>query len=149
METKSFNIELGVGVGLFKFGMSREALRQKAGEPDEIEKNDDELDDEGHIEVWHYDDYDLSVEFIEGNDWHLSTIAVNSENCFLGDVCLIGKNMSEVTSFIEATKLGEYEMEKLDLDDHHEVVLVSVFDAGLNLWFEAGVLTEIQLAPTD
>jgi hypothetical protein len=147
--SKKLEIEPGIGIGEFRFGLTRDALQEKKGVPDEKEKNDEGVEDEGEIEVWHYDEDDISIEFIEGNDWRLSTIAVSSEECTLGGVTLIGKSQNEVTSLLDALKLGEYESEKLDLDNSHEIVLLSVFDAGLNFWFEAGQLTEIQLMPDE
>lgn len=149
MSDTKIAIELGVGINDFKFGISREVLKKAVGEPDEIEDNDEGIDGEGKIEVWHYDDFELSVEFIEGNDWRLSTIAINSEECLLQSIPVIGKKVSEIENLIEVLNLGEYQTEKLDLDDEHEIIMMSAFESGLNFWFEAGLLTEIQLTPIE
>ncbi len=149
MASKELKLEIGIGLNEFKFGVTRDSLKAVVGEPDEIEDNDEGIDDEGKIEVWHYDDYELSVEFIEGNDWRLSTIAVNSEDCLLQSIPVIGKTISEIENLIDVLNLGEYESEKLDLEDEHDITLLSVFDSGINFWFEGGVLTELQLTPID
>lgn len=151
MSDKKIAIELGLGIGEFKFGITRDMLKTAVGEPDEIEKSDDGVDGEGKIEVWHYDEFELSVEFIEGNDWRLSTIAINSEDCLLQSVPIMGKPIAEVENLIDVLNLGEYQSEKIELDDddEHDINMITVFEAGLNLWFEVGILTEIQLTPVD
>ena len=147
MKKKLLNIEVGVGIYEFKFGLTREELIKAVGKPDEVENNDEDIEEEGKIEVWHYDEFELSVEFIESNDWRLSTIAVNSEDCTLENIPLVGKSINEISSLLDSLNIGEYDSEKLedDEDDEHEILLLSVFDAGLSLWFEDGKLTEIQL----
>ena len=149
MDNKVLKIEIGIGLSEFKFGITRDTLKEAVGVPEEVEENDEGVDGEGKIEVWHYDEYELSVEFIEGNDWRLSTIAINSEDCLLQAVPVIGKTMNEVINLIDVMDLGEYESEKLNLDDEHDITLLSVFESGLNFWFEADVLTEIQLTSVD
>lgn len=150
MSDQKVVIELGVGVNEFKFGITRDMLKKAVGEPDEIEENDEGVDGEGLIEVWHYDDFELSVEFIEGNDWRLSTIAINSEDVILQSLPVMGKKVSEIENLIDVLNLGEYQTEKLELDEEdHEITMVTVFDSGLNFWFEGGELTEIQLMPIE
>jgi len=151
MSDKKIAIELGLGVNDFKFGMTRDMLKDAVGKPDEIEDNDEGIDGEGKIEVWHYDEYELSVEFIEGNDWRLSTIAVNSEDVLLQSLPVMGKKVGEIENLIDVLNLGEHQNETLDLDDveEHEITMITVFEAGLNFWFEAGILTEIQLTPVE
>jgi hypothetical protein len=150
MKKETFAIEIGVGVENFKFGITREELKKAVGEPDEIESTDEGIDDEGKIEVYHYDDLDISVEFIEGNDWRLSTIAVSSDSCTLEGVELIGKKINEITSLVDSLNLGEYESDKVELeDDKHEITMLTIYDAGLNFWFEDGELTELQLSPIE
>jgi hypothetical protein len=146
MNNEAMIIEVGEGIGDFRFGMTQDALKKVVGNPDEIEVSDEGVEDEGKIEIWHYDEFELTVEFIEGNDWRLSTIAVNSDECRLGSVPVMGKKLNEVKSLIDALNLGEYESERLDLEDDHEIDLLSVFDVGLNFWFEDEELTEIQLS---
>ncbi len=145
MKAPNLEVKIGVGIDEFLFGISRETLKEKMGEPDEIEDNDEGDEEEGKIEIWHYDDLECSVEFIEGNNWQLSAIAINSEDCTMAGVKIMGKSLGEITSLIDALNLGEYESEKIDVGDGHDIVLLSVFDAGLNFWFEAGFLTELQM----
>jgi hypothetical protein len=146
MKEQVLNIEIGVGVNDFKFGITRNELAKVVGKPDEIEHNEDEIEEEGKIEVWHYDEYELSVEFIEGNDWRLSTIAINNAHSLLQSLPIMGKKLSEVINIADVLNLGEYESEKLDVDDEHEITLLSVFDSGISFWFEDDLLTEIQIS---
>ncbi len=143
------NIEIGTGVTNFKFGATREEIKKLVGEPDEIEKGDDGFEDGGQVEVWHYDEYELSVEFIEEFDWKLSTIALNAEDCQLKGMSIIGKSLNEVTNILENLDLGELESQNLDLEDEYDIVMVSAIDAGLDFWFENDVLTEIQVSPLE
>lgn len=146
-DIKNLNIQIGEGVGDFKFGATREEIKQAVGEPDEIEKGDDGIEDGGLIEVWHYDEYELSVEFIELFDWKLGTIAINSEDCRLNELSIIGKSLNEVTNMLENMDLGEFESQKLELEDEEmDVVMVSAIDAGIDFWFENDLLTEVQVS---
>lgn len=146
MINQNFEIEIGVGVAGFKFGATREEVKKAIGKPDEIEKEDEGIEDFGMLEVWHYDEFELSIEFVESNEWKLSTIAVNAEECTLKGLPVMGKSLNEVTNMLEKMDLGEFESQKLDLEDEHEIVMVSALDAGLDFWFENDVLTEIQLS---
>ncbi len=147
MTSKTLKIELGSGIGAFQFGLTRESLEKAVGPADEIEENAEEDDVLGSIEVWHYDSYNLSVEFIEGNEWRLSTIAVNNDDCSLGGIKLLGKSLPEIENVLETLKLGEYDIQTIDMAEENEIEMISVFEAGLDLWFENKLLTEIQLTP--
>lgn len=149
MKEKILNIEIGAGIAGFSFGATREETKKAVGEPDEKEIGDDGFENGGTVEVWHYDEFELSVEFIEEFDWKLSTIAINAEECQLKGVPIMGKSLNEVTNILENMDIGEFESQKLDMEDEHDIVMVSAIDAGLDFWFENDILTEIQISSLD
>ena len=56
-QTQLKNITPGIGLGVLRFGMTREQIKQLLGAPDEI------VNEEADSETWHYDELDLSLNF--------------------------------------------------------------------------------------
>ncbi|MEL6561684.1 MAG: hypothetical protein AAFQ94_26080 [Bacteroidota bacterium] len=64
----------GSGLGIIKFGMTRDQLKLILGNPDETENDlTDGIEDED-METWHYDEMDLSVQFSESTDFRLVSL---------------------------------------------------------------------------
>lgn len=146
MKENATNIEIGQGFGSVKFGMSRDEIKKIAGEPDEIENYDH--DGEGEkAEAWHYDDPEVSFAFEEFNDWKLTSIAVSAPDFQLKGKKLMGLKVDEVVKILKTLDLGEVEQEDYSSAESPDLQLVAIEDAGLNLWFDEGVLTEIQWSP--
>jgi hypothetical protein len=141
------NIELEEGLDSIKFGMTKEALKKIAGEPDEIEEFSYSEEENDHAETWHYDELEMSVAFEEINEWRLSSIAVSSPDYLLEGKKLIGLNEKEVTAVIEELGLGEIEVEDRPTLDNSEQRVLSVEEVNLNLWFEEGLVSEVQWGP--
>ena len=139
MEMK--NINKGVGLGILKFGIFTTDVEEELGSPSEAEKNEDE--DEG--ENWHYDDYDMSMSFDE--DSRLVTIAVSDESYLLEGVSLIGKDVEFVEEQVKSMNLGESFHEEMSEEEDGGISVLAFEDSSMNLWFEDGVLTEIQFWP--
>jgi len=137
MEMK--NINKGVGLGILKFGIYTTDVEEELGNPSEAEKNDDEG------ENWHYDDYDMSMSFDE--DSRLVTIAVSDESYLLEGVSLIGKDVEFVEEQVKSMNLGESFHEEMSEGEEGGVSVLGFEDSSMNLWFEGGVLTEIQFWP--
>ena len=146
MEDLKKNVILGEGVLNVKFGMTRDEVKAALGEPDEIENFDDE-EDEGQTEAWHYDEHELSATFDEVDDWRLTSLAVSSPDFLFQGVNLIGLSNEEVIQQIEIMDLGEVNMEEISDDELPDQQVATIVDASLNLWFEDGILTEIQWGP--
>jgi len=144
MKEKSKNIEPGKGLGSIQFGMTREEVKKITGKPDEIE-NYQHNDIKGEkAEAWHFDDPEISLAFEEFNDWKLSSIAISSLDFLLEGKKLMGLGKEEVLSMLKKMSLGKIEQEDCSSDESPDLYLLSVEDAGLNLWFDENVLTEIQ-----
>jgi len=137
MEMK--NINKGIGLGNLKFGIYTTDVEGELGNPSEAEKNEDEG------ENWHYDDYDMSMSFDE--DSRLVTIAVSDESYLLEGVSLIGKDVEFVEDQVKNMKLGESFFEEMSESEDMNISVIGFEDSSMNLWFEDGILTEIQFWP--
>jgi hypothetical protein len=140
-------IELGKGLDNLYFGMSRDAFKEIMGEPDEIETIENEDLPEDLSEAWHYDDVELSASFDQMEDWRLTSLAVSSDNFSFEGIDLIGLSQQEVMEQIEIMGLGDISIEELSDDEENSQQLATILDVSLNLWFDNGILTEIQWGP--
>lgn len=147
MNEKSRNIEIGKGFGAIQFGMNRDDIKKIAGEPDEVENYDHDEVDGGRAEAWHYDEPEISFAFEEFNDWNLTSIAVSSSDFMLEGKQLMGLQVEEVVKILKSLKIGQVDQEDYSSDDSPDLKLVTIDEAGLNLWFDEGILTEIQWSP--
>ena len=134
----------GEGLGRIQFGMSREVVRKIAGNPDEIESYQHSGTESNKAEAWHYDEAEISFAFEEFNQWKLTSIAISSDEYSLQDKRLIGMTWQEVIPLLGKMDLGEINYENFIDEDEPDVKLITIENAGLNLWFENNRLTEIQ-----
>ncbi|MCB0538952.1 MAG: hypothetical protein KDE33_15675 [Bacteroidetes bacterium] len=136
-------IKIGKGLNDIRFGIYRETLKKTLGEPTEIEQlsaNEDDDEDEYFVEVWHYDEMDLSFSFDEEDDWRLMSIAANSDEMVFNGKNIKGISLAELKELVSEEELGEMEEEMLD--DNQKVV--SILSSSINFWFENDALTEVQ-----
>ena len=133
------NIIKGKGLGNLKFGIYTTDEEDELGDPTEKETNEDGGED------WHFDDFDLSMSFDE--DSRLVTIAVSDESYLIEGVNLIGKDVSFVEEQVKNMNLGEFLHEEFSEDEEGGISVIGFEDSSINLWFEDGILTEIQFWP--
>ncbi|PZF72546.1 hypothetical protein [Taibaiella soli] len=146
MENNMKEIRLGQGLGKLIFGMTRDQAKAILGAPSEKEKYS--LSDDGDdTEAWHYDDLGLSLSFDQENEWKLTSIAVSSEDYKLEGEVLIGREMEEILDSISKKDWGEPEEDEEVAEESPEHRLLHIDEATLSLWFENGVLTELQWGP--
>lgn len=137
------NIEIGVGVGVVKFGMFRKDVLELMGIPTEKEiEKDFETGDA--VETWDYENYGIAFSFDEEEEWRLETITINSSIFELNKVNLVGKNIQEIQDFIEKENLGEMEIEDYSTPETPNHELIDVDEANMFFWFTNEVLTEVQ-----
>jgi hypothetical protein len=141
------NIILEEGLGLVKFGMTKDDLKKIAGQPDEIEEFSYSEEENDHAETWHYDNLEMSVAFEELNNWRLSSIAVSSPDYLLEGKKLIGLKEKEAIAVLDEMALGDIEVEDRPTLDNEEQRVLSIEEVNLNLWFEDGVVSEVQWGP--
>ncbi len=138
------DIIIGKGIGPINFGMSKEELLDVVGKPDETEQFDYDDSEEFQAESWHYDEMELSVSFEEMNDWKLTSIAVSSADYELSGKKLIGLTKDEVVKDIKTLNFGTLEYEDCSTDEDPDLSVITFDESALNLWFDKGILTEIQ-----
>lgn len=141
------NIQLGNGLDNLQFGMTREAFKAITGEPDEVEVIENEDFPEDQSEVWHYDEVELSASFDKLEDWRLTSLAVSSPDYTFEGIDLIGLSQQEVMEQVEIMELGDISIEELSEDEANSQQIATLLDVSLNLWFDNGVLSEIQWGP--
>lgn len=143
MKDEIKNIEIGVGIGKLKFGMSPEAVTEILGEPDEKFREEyDKKDSDFFSEEWHYDEMELSLSFDMLTIMELSTISVSSEDYLLDGDILIGKKRSEVEEKLKELGINSKWEEFKELDENSD--LISNEEEGISLWFENNKLKEFQ-----
>ncbi len=147
MENNEKNVILGKGTNTLTFGMTRDEIKNIFGEPDEIERYPAGDDDEGESEAWHYDEHELSATFDEVDDWKLTALAVSSPDFLFEGINLLGLSTEEVIQQLEIMDLGDVSIEEVAGDDSVDQQVATIIEASLNLWFEDGLLTEIQWGP--
>ena len=137
----------GTGLGIIKFGMTRDQLKLILGNPDEVESDlTDGIEDED-IETWHYDELDLSVQFSESTNFRLVSIATGAEYAELEGETIIGKDGDELSEHLEKIGIDDLLEEEMK-DESGEMIKIFVSDdMGLNFWMEEGVVSEIQWIP--
>lgn len=145
MENPDKNVVLGQGILGVSFGMTRDEVKSILGEPDEIETYDDE--EEGESVAWHFDEYELSATFDEADDYRLTSLAVSSPDYLFEGINLIGLSTEEVIQQLEIMDLGDVSIEEISDEEIPDQQVATIIDASLNLWFEGGLLTEIQWGP--
>ena len=142
------NILIGKGLDKIPFGLDQDQLKAILGAPDEIEKSPTVIPDEPSSEVWHYDEAELSALFdYYDNTWELVSLATTSEDALLNGVKLIGLQKKEVIQAIQKLSLGKYTIEDLSTEENAHDSIMSFEATGIDFWFEANTLIEIQWSP--
>lgn len=131
------------GLGDLKIGMTRKEVKALIGTPDEVE-NAPFYDDEGPVEIWHYDEHDISIVFNNDPKSTLDSIAITSPETTLYGKNIIDKTFVDVMQILEEENLGEYEREDFD-EDGEQITLLCFNDEQMELWFENGKLSEIKI----
>jgi hypothetical protein len=141
------SIESGQGLGVLKFGLTREEVKAILGQADEKETFSMGEEDESLTEGWHYDDLDLSLAFDEEDDWRLGTIAVSSDDFQFMGFSPVGLSKDQLADTLSEKGINDLIFEDLssvELPAHH---LLSSEFLGMNFWFDSDLLTEVQWGP--
>jgi len=138
------NIESGIGLGILRFGMNRDKVKQLLGTPDEITR-DAILEVEN--EAWHYDELDLSLNFDQEENWRLGTISVTNEFYVLENKKVIGLRKDDLIDFLDQLEIDDLELEDLSNEHSPNHVLISSDEMMLNFWLDNDVVSEVQWSP--
>lgn len=144
MKTEIKDIQIGQGLGLVKFGMSREQVVSILGEP-----TDKETIDEANLqsEIWHYDVLNLSLGYDKDENWRLVSLAVSSDFYTFDSAALVGKTLEEVEDKLETSELHDIDLQEMDDEDGVSQCLLESVESEINFWFENNTLSEIQWGP--
>jgi len=140
-------IKAGIGLGVLKFGMTREQVKLILGEPEEKDPFYYEEDGNSESESWYYDDLDLALEFDAEEKWRLITIEVNSRDYTFHKLPLIGLSKEELKVLLTNQDVTDWKDEELFIEEAPTRELISSDLLGINFWFEEGVISEIQWGP--
>ena len=135
-------IELGVGIGALKFGMTPEMAKGILGEPTEVNIQEHSDEDPDYIsEEWHFDEIEMSVVFDMLDKMELTTMSVSSDVFTLEGKHLIGLERQKAMDLIDQMDISS-EWEEFSDEDPNSFALINEED-GISLYFEDGLLSEI------
>ncbi|MGB3466724.1 MAG: hypothetical protein WBA74_15700 [Cyclobacteriaceae bacterium] len=141
------NIVPGEGLGIIKFGMTKDQLKLILGNADETETDyTDGIEDED-IETWHYDELDLSVQFSESTNYRLISIATGADYAEFEGATLIGKDRDFLVDHLEKAGVEDILEEEIEDESGEKVKILVSDELGLNFWMEDGAVSEIQWIP--
>jgi len=138
----------GVGLGMIKFGMTRDEVKKLIGKPDEIENLpgfEEEVNDE--LESWHYDEHEFSLVFDADYDWRLVSIAVSDPYFTFHGKNIIGMEKQETLDLLDNLGIEISNEEDLSDAENPNLELIEAEDAGLMIWFADEEVIEIQILP--
>jgi hypothetical protein len=134
------NIKLGTGIDDIKLGIKSEELEKLIGKPSGIDK----AGEEDALELWHYDELNMSFGFSNEFGGSLLTITTSDEDAVIEDVSLIGDTLQEVMDKLEVFGFSDIDIDDISTEDEPNQQLLTVFEYSLNLWFDNDELAEIQ-----
>lgn len=140
------NIIPNVGLGILKFGMSKDEIVELIGQPNEKEKIvDDQFPDE-ETEAWHYDELEISLGFEDIEGWKLLNIALSSNAYEFHNKKLVGLDRQALLAALDQIGLTEFLLEEITLEDE-EQALIRSNETGVNFFLDDGILSEIMWSP--
>ena len=139
-------IKPGYGLGIIKFGMTRDEVKAVLGEPNEIDSFSYTDDDQELTETWEYESLGLSLNFDEEDDWRLVLISVTDDYYRLQGKEVIGQTKDNVLAILKELDLGFINLNETENDDPDNQ-RISLELLGLDFWFDYDILDEIQLSP--
>ena len=135
-------IRAGMGLGKLRFGMTREAVTNEWGKPDEVEVM--EGPDGGQFESWHYDEWEVSLAFDDEEGGRLITLAVSSPDATLDGRQLLGQEQGVLQDILKDMGIQTQEVNDLPEEADEEQDLLVAPELEMNFWLDEGMCTEIQ-----
>ena len=129
------------GIAPFVLGMSREAVRAAAGEPDSVELTHDE---DRTIESWFYEGGSIELEFEQSPDARLESLTAWSAEVTLNGVAIVDAEITELASLAE-----EADIPDLALSDDFGAsgMCYQSDEAGLMAWAVKGRIVNFTIFP--
>ncbi|WP_061218764.1 hypothetical protein [Leptospira weilii] len=132
------NIEIGKGLNGLYFGMSREEVKSKLGEPDEIY----DYDYEGSVSTgYEYFSEESEYEFDKDEGDRLYSITISNPSIRLFGKPIIGESIETIRDLLSENGIDDFEEDDGEHDhedhDHHgEIHGVTAFSDKLNSVFQ-------------
>lgn len=147
MSNQISTIEPGKGLGIIRFGITREQLKEILGEPEETDLFYLDEGEKSASESWYYDKIGLSFSFEAEQNWKLITIEADADNVTLNGQQIIGISKSELYTLLEKMNIDDIYEEATPMEEAETHELVSSNQKELNFWLEEERVTEIQWGP--
>lgn len=144
MQQNIKEINLGVGLGELKFGMTRDEVVSLIGKPEDIDMIDGEGDND--MESWHYDTKEFSLLFDEDYGWRLVSISVSDPFFTLFGKSIIGMSKSDLLQFLEYNEMEISDEEDISEEDEN-LQLIEIDEAGILIWLNEDEIIELQFLP--
>jgi len=125
----------GKGLGIIKFGMTRNEVIDILGEPNEKEKDFEATGKQVETETFHYDSCEASFTFLRTLGWKLNSIAISSAECEFMGKKLIGLNEEELTIELANIGLEDLEFEDVEQENEEDEEQVIIYSKQVSTWF--------------
>lgn len=147
MEKAQVEIKPGIGLGLLKFGMTRDEVKKILGDPNHQKVTHYGDDESDRSDAWEYHSLRLDLSFEEAEDWRLTILSVSSEDYQLKGSSLIGLDQEELMDELNMLGIKDLTLEDMSSEDHPDQLLISSEDLAINFWLYQNILEEIQWGP--
>ncbi|MCQ2203833.1 MAG: hypothetical protein MJZ15_05280 [Bacteroidales bacterium] len=148
---EDYKIVPGVGFGKIKFGMSKEAVIEMLGQPDEIEEDANYGDDPNDkVTVLYYDMDGFSMSFDKEYKYKMTEISFDNDMFVLEGKVRVGMAKEEALKVLEAAGWDEPMEEDLadELDEENKGTTAYTYEEqNVTLWFDDETLGTIQVGP--
>ncbi|WP_078130553.1 hypothetical protein [Leptospira alexanderi] len=127
------NIEIGKGLNGIYFGMSKDEVKSKLGEPDEIY----EYDYEGFLSTgYEYFSEEAEYEFDKEEEDRLYSITISNPSIRLFGKPIIGESIETIRDLLSENEVDDFEEDDGEHDHDDEVHGVTAFSDKLNSVFQ-------------
>lgn len=132
-----------IGIDELKFGLTREEVKTKLGDPSNItiEKCEDGITDE----IWDYYELSLELIFSEDDDLMLGTIEVTKDDVKINDQKIIGISEQELVDIFPKLDLGELQFD--DVDKSFSSYSYHCDDSNISFWIQNKQVTSFWIMP--
>jgi len=137
-------IRPGIGLSDLLFGSSRDVVRSRLGEPEDV---DEDLLGADPTVTWHYEEIGLTAQFVGEEDFRLLSLQTVREDAELCGHRLVGRPEIRVRSLLGQMGFGPALFELLEFSDHPSLGWLRYDEHMLGFWFEGGRLESIDWYP--
>lgn len=130
------------GIAPFVLGMSRDAVRAAAGEPESVETTHD--DEGGPVESWFYSGGAIELEFDAAADARLESVTAWSADTTLNGVAIVGADLDALPRLAAEAGIADLELSE-DFGDSGKCWQSE--GHGLMVWVAKGKVVNMTIFP--